>query len=42
MPPSPSTTLTRTVRGEQEKREIEPAEYHELLAEEIGVRLDAS
>lgn len=34
-------TLTRTVRGEQEKREIDPVEYDRLLAEEIGVRLAA-
>lgn len=33
-------TITRTVRGEQEKREIEPGEYDRLLAEEIGLRLD--
>jgi len=32
-------TITRTVAGESEKREIDPDEYRALLAEEIGVRL---
>ncbi|AGN00822.1 arylamine n-acetyltransferase [Salinarchaeum sp. Harcht-Bsk1] len=32
--------LTRTVRGETEKRDVEPEAYDRLLAEEIGIRLD--
>ncbi|GAB3687219.1 arylamine N-acetyltransferase [Salinarchaeum chitinilyticum] len=33
-------TLTRTVRGESEKRSIDSAEYEQLLAETIGIELD--
>jgi N-hydroxyarylamine O-acetyltransferase len=32
------TSLARTVRGEQDKRAIEPEEYRRLLAAEIGIR----